>query len=219
MLNVPQFNGYCTFGTCQYIALSIALFLWFCMLPLLVYNVSKYIRLRKHPCIRKRHPSLVLSIYFVSLALVGMERPSYLLTATKLYNAHWLRAFHLFVFVAACQSTVWLLLLKYWLTYFDLSYANSLRDNQWKLIIQEASGDIKSFFISNHVTLGNAKFLLKFIFVPFISIMTLIIYTLFFQSIQIGNYTNMGILLIGVLLICVVWNKTPEYNDVFKIRS
>lgn len=81
----------------------------------------------------KRYPSIIAGMTWLLIIFIGFERSIYPLSATNFFNPLWFRASYLVIFCICIHFVVYLALLKYWMTFYDIGNARALAQNQWKV--------------------------------------------------------------------------------------
>ena len=167
----------------------------------------------------KRKPHLTLYLSVCSIIAISVFSPMYLYFAMDMNDFITKRIFMYTIPVLYGLCTycfIYIFVLRFWMIFFDVKWAQASTNAQWKKIIDE--NEEKCWFLTHKSTYGNTKYCSKLILIPFIITCIPIIY------IDITNDANLlwtvcnGVAMIPPLLfVTILWNKTPKINDQFRI--
>ena len=216
-MTIPEYSVGNKFESATWVVSISIVLIWLFLVPSLWYYPYKFWIYREHKCIDKRYPQLTIAMTFSIFIFIGFERPFLMIIAFEIYNAAWFRFIQLFLYVCSLHSIFYIALLRFWLTYFDLQYFKTVSTNEWKQLIN-SEGKYDNFFIVQKSKYGNLRYLLRY-WIPWLSVSIIISTICFIFGGSAGLLIDICMLLIPIIVTLIIWKKTPDFVDLFRIRG
>eukprot|EP01084_Bolivina_argentea_P223993 378861_1 len=196
---------------------------WFILSPIAIYYVVLYYRVRNLMVIRQRRYQIVIIFTAYCIYLWLIDRPLALLWINETFNKPLtIHIIHFISFPFCFHGIQWCLVWRYWLTYYDIHFADNTQNSEWKTIIN--STDSKQNWFLNHMqTYGNLKWVLKrllCIYIPIVIISSIVQILPWFNYYSQTVATSIdGVLsfLTGICFI-IIYKLTPPFKDKFFIK-
>ena len=216
-IHIPGYSVGTKIDNIQWVVFGAIVLIWLVFVPTMWYYPYKFWIYRKYKCINKRYPYLTIAMTFWIFVFIAFERPLLMIVAFEIYNEPWIRLIVLVLYVCCLHSIFYIGLLRFWLTYFDLQYFKTVSTNEWKQLIN-STGQYDNFFIVQKSKYGNLRYLLRY-WIPwlFTSIILSIVCFLFVG--KFAALVDITMLLIPIVLTVIIWKRTPDFVDLFRIRG
>eukprot|EP01083_Nonionella_stella_P269877 913456_1 len=200
----------------------------FIIIPILGFYLYQFSKRKDELCIAKRYPFLVrvctlltILVIPVSSSLNSVRRLSPLLHTNDTAYTTLARVQNIIV-GPTVYAIDWLFITRVWLISYDLNYANSNMNKQWKSHLDLTLID-QDFWLKHRNTYGNANYMLRFTFVMF-TIYT--IPTIVLVQIYIGTdtmklidpYLGLTLHLSIVFILIFFYIRLPRVLDLFYLR-
>ena len=134
-------------------------------IPLVIYFVYPLFALRTNIIFKKRYITLSL-MGILLLFLQAMNRIIWpLIIVTDEWSARTINFIcsAIDLFCSGCYIDI--LLLRYWLIYFDINHSILLSNGTWKSVIDQNWNEDNNFFLKHHDKWGNYHFFKKFLWI------------------------------------------------------
>ena len=82
----------------------------------------------------KRYPTVTLTMNSLMLIFIAIERPIYTMNQFNVLSTDIIILIDRFLFAISLHTFLYLGLLKFWLTYFELCYIKEVSINEWKVM-------------------------------------------------------------------------------------
>eukprot|EP01084_Bolivina_argentea_P193608 332145_1 len=195
----------------------------------LVYYAKLFFKLRHDQLIVKRRGQIVLcgNICGIMLLLFGFPLTIYLY-----WDWHWEYRIDpnsaLFIFFDILNDilftpfytiAVMMILLRYWMIYYDIHLAKSALNKKWKQIINASALQEEEWWIVNINTYGNLLYMMKrsiiiaIIWIIIFFISSLIVSPFKLTTFPAYSYVFILFSLTSVILIVIIWKRIPYFND------
>eukprot|EP01084_Bolivina_argentea_P194779 334268_1 len=200
--------------------------------PIYIYWTYRFYQHKNDIIMSKRTPTLTIIFCIIGVCTTIIERPCYLFTLTysDVHAADIISSnesalikfiYFLATFLFACLQATgsWILFLRYWMIYFNVSWTRHTLNKGWIIHLNHLDLD-HNWFLSNKSRCGNFKYNLKIMGVVYLIVSIIwIIFHLFIHS-SMGNSmaTFIAVLLaivpiIGVYVLgCKIRNVQDHFN-------
>eukprot|EP01084_Bolivina_argentea_P112987 201464_1 len=149
--------------------------------PAAVYVLRLYYKNRHQQAIRARHYQIVIIIGCIFIYAFFIDRPIALIDDSNYFlNSPIWHTIHYILFPIQIHGVKLALVLRYFVVYFDLNFANSMLDSKWKSILN-SNFDNHNWFLKHKKTYGNFSWQIKRYFIGWfiLSILSTIIRNLY----------------------------------------
>ena len=202
------------------ISVEVVIGLYAVAIPILLWYTRKYKKYRNVACIKARRPNIT---FYAELLIIAMfcNRIVYCCNAIY-YDAKWLRVIFGLTYPIVNHAILWLFSIKYWLLYYDIQFILFSEGNQWKSHINPNNVTYQTnWYILNKKTLGNENYLIKNFVSIAVSVPTIIIplSTFITYTSPYDIFVDLFFMIIPLILIIIIWHKTPKYLDYFRVRE
>ena len=194
-------------------------------MPLCIYSIAKYYQYRNHLILKKHYSQINLFWVFISFSTMCCIQILIALWSNLIIVKD-LNEIQPYFSVPVCLFSFYISVLFLWrsyMNYYGIKYANSIDADQWKQLISNEKSTNNWFIINKH-KYGNYKYWQKYVLISFIVFTSIIVFLrfLFLHNDRLRWSSILGILVIGtiiaVILIGIIYCKTPYYGDIFYIH-
>lgn len=161
--------------------------------PILIYWILRVLKFRDSFVIKKRLPTLLITLIILSIVYFCVEKTLQLWTFGNLMDPKWKRISNkiiFYLFQIPFVYFLWFYVLRFWLLFYKLEWSLSMMNNEWKSIINHnnASDD---WFILHKRKYGSLRYLGRrlVIICSVIAIFVVITWVLFWESIEPNGYS------------------------------
>ena len=185
-----------------------------------IYYQWRFLRLRQHPFICKRHPYLVSLYASLNTLSILIDRTLSVLIHSGIYTAIWFQWFRWILWVTLLRSAIIAMLLRVYLLFYNVQWTKANDLNRWKCYINKNEDKklAQSFFIDYHSTYGNIRYVYKY-FIAIWLFLTTITVSAFAISFYVSSLCDAIIYILICLIMAILWLKTPMFHDQFLIQS
>eukprot|EP01084_Bolivina_argentea_P145917 255633_1 len=130
-----------------------------------------------------------------------------------------LKAACIIIYPYACQGGVYCLLYRFWMIYFKFIYAESLKNEKWKIQINPQGISSKEQWIITHrKDYGNTRWVVKRLFMVYFSVATLSAICFCLGVFDVIDYSlwealDSILFITPLILLFVLWFKMPAFSD------
>ena len=161
--------------------------------PILIYWIHKVVKFRDSFVIKKRLPTLLITLIVLSLLYFSVEKTIQLWAIGNLMSPQWKLTSNkviFYLFQIPFVYFLWFYVLRFWLLYYKLEWSLSMMNNEWKSIINHnnASDD---WFILHKRNYGSLRFLGRRLVIvcSLIALCVVVSWVLFWESIEPNGYS------------------------------
>eukprot|EP01083_Nonionella_stella_P233039 821488_1 len=214
------------------LTIGLCLLCWCVLAPILFYYAYKFYQLRRNPVIFKRHYRIVLAINMMVAIYIIFSRPFRIISATFYGPSD---ANQCFSSVNSCSVVAIiynisssisshgftsLLVIRLWFICYHTIYNHHQSRGQWIKCIDPSSVESheNAWIFRIHRTLGDERWTLTRVFIPYY-ILTMSISLLSNMNTTSVIRFDLVFYVVLIILIIVLWLKTPKYYDVLKTRQ
>eukprot|EP01084_Bolivina_argentea_P011741 21971_1 len=196
---------------------------------IITYYLHEYYKHRRDATLQKRHYPLVISINILSLILLTIQMPIIQLSdiSTSIIGNH-LDQMPIFIYdlflgyivIFVFYGIIYLMVIRLWLIHYSIKWAVASKTIDVLKYINDESPQ-NNWYIINKQKYGRFKTVLKLFSIPYLlsCFIMCIVY-----GVTGGYYVefeiiNPIILLTPIIVAAIIWNKTPVFNDFFRILT
>ena len=214
------------------------------ILPFAIFQIYRFNQLKHVHVLRQRNAKISVASSVMFLGVVGIAIPIYLVQSCLAHllsplSLTILKAFYVFAYSYSQHCSLWLILSRFWLAYFEFSWTKATvcvclcsyqqhiniigkqLNAKWKVHINpKGSTKDEEWFLSNKATYGSLRFIQRNAWIISICIGTLIM-ALFEFSVASTLLTAKFVQIIDGMMfiaptcaILIIWKKMPTVYDV-----
>eukprot|EP01084_Bolivina_argentea_P286174 490885_1 len=216
--------------TSSVLGITILTLIWI-VLPFAIISVYNFYQLKNTNIYKNRYGELVVPSTILLMIYIGIATPLYVIAHAFPHSLSHssilvIRSLYLLLYPYSSHCALWLILTRFWLTYFDFSWTKATLNAEWKVHINpEGSSKIEEWFLKNKSKYGNLKIMRRkaliislitatFTAIGFqIALLTKLWSTTFVQFFDILFYITPAITLL------IIWKKIPAVYDIMFYRD
>ena len=203
--------------------------------PCCWYFSRQFYKHRRNMVIHKRYPKLTMIWCILSILSITITRPLYLFTYTIcddpqnfnldcnyiqnqnfIFMMHYIHTFFFYL----THFAGWVLLLRYWLIYFNVNWTKATLSKTWKIHLNHLE-IAKNWYLSHKSTFGNSKYCLKRMTIVYLIVAAIMVCLMIFALESDGPSINAiaGLLfnIAPLVIMCILVYKIRAFGDNFYI--
>eukprot|EP01084_Bolivina_argentea_P077468 140507_1 len=200
--------------------------------PIYIYWIYKYLQHKNDIVISKRTPQLTLIFAILGILARIIERPVWLFVNTysdkypsEIINSdvsagiRFLYYLQIISFAAIQSGGSWILLLRYWMIYFNVFWTRATLNKGWSVHLNHLDTD-KNWYLSHKSSFGNFKYNLKILcFIYFIMAVISVLITFIHSSIgkSLGSLISVLMTFPPILGLFILGYKIRKFQDYFHV--
>eukprot|EP01084_Bolivina_argentea_P069934 127185_1 len=198
---------------------------WFIILPLLAYYTILYHKARNTTQLSKRNTTLVIttSICCICYSTIGRTIAILRQIIVTLQHKSAIEIIDNILWIVPMFSLLNILFFRSFTLNFIIRYNMNSEKGLWIQHINIKSTQQINWYYTHRNSIGNINWIMKRIFIPFLIIQFVILFTFSRITNIISNfyyYTAIAIfLLLLIIAIWIIYLKTPFYADIFQLRE
>ena len=216
-----------------YTFIIFTLCIYLIIVPFVIYCIYKFNQRKDDIIIQKRYPSITL--IFGVIIIKCDDTTSIISTHTicddpqnftldcDISNEFVLKTMHyslLFSVYTISTVDLWIILLRYWLIFYNVNWTRSTTNQTWKIHLNPSNAE-SDWYLSHKSTFGNIKYCGKRLFILYLIVVILVFMLKFFIWTDDGAEINMivGIFftVIPVCILLIFACKIRKFKDGFYI--
>eukprot|EP01084_Bolivina_argentea_P040583 74982_1 len=199
---------------------------WLILSPILCYKAIQFYQLRYTQIVRKRFYKLTVFLAFSCVFTITIYSPFYLL---RIYYIALNKRFivmdiiYITIYSFCIYSIATLLALRFWCLWYYVKWTKATIDAEWKIHISKQES--QNWFIINQEKYGTIHYASRIATTYLLTSMILFCIPRYITVIQpnnslasiIAGLFNVLILALPLISGCVMWFRTPAFNDSFDL--